>query len=125
MPASRMAWSSVSASRSAAVHRAAAGKGPRLDGADDAGHGGVDRHAQAFPVTDLLAQQHPLPYSYQGFAGRADVLAQRHGHLMGRHLRDGAAGGEVLMAGRVDTAEKVTLHPPHLSPSPPARESSC
>ena len=51
-----------------------------------AGYAGVDRHAQALAVADLLTHGDQIPLFHQGLTGRADVL--RHGQNHDVRLRE-------------------------------------
>ena len=80
--------------------------GPGLDGRDRAGHGGVDGDAEALAVADLLADGHAVSDFDERLAGRADVLRHRDGDDARVQRDDGRLTRKLLIALRMDAAEK-------------------
>ena len=80
--------------------------GPGLDGCDRAGHGGVDGDAEALAVADLLADGHAVSDFDERLAGRADVLRHRDGDDARVQRDDGRLTRKLLIALRMDAAEK-------------------
>ena len=80
--------------------------GPGLDGRDRAGHGGVDGDAEALAVADLLADGHTVSDFDERLAGRADVLRHRDGDDARVQRDDGRLTRKLLIALRMDAAEK-------------------
>ena len=80
--------------------------GPGLDGRDRAGHGGVDGDAEALAVADLLADGHAVSDFDERLAGRADVLRHGDGDNARVQRDDGRLARKLLIALRMDAAEK-------------------
>ena len=84
--------------------------GPGLDGRDRAGHGGVDGDAEALAIADLLADGHAVSDFDERLAGRADVLGHGDGDDARVQRDDGRLTRKLLIALRMDAAEKRTRH---------------
>ena len=71
----------------------------------------MNRHAEAFAVTDLLAPKHMVANLHQRGAGRADVLLQGDHHLPGDNgMECRHAGGHFLIVFGVDASKKQAFH---------------